>query len=144
MQPASTDPPPSLGDAAYGPDPLSSDALYQIDFKGNCVEVRHLKSFELSASASEAIWDEALALCRMHNCKSVLRVGPPPIRQMTALEVVAAGSRLDIPGLKVAYCWDDYRPDKVNALFATYAMENEVTVRFFCDYEAAIEWLTKD
>lgn len=135
---------PAWGDWIYTSDPVSSGVLYEINFKGDYVEVRHLKSFELTASLSEAIWDEVLALCKMHRCKSVLRVGPVPIRNMTAVEVAAVASRLDIPGLKVAYCWDDCRPDKINALFAGQAMENEVTVRFFCDSDAAIEWLVGD
>jgi hypothetical protein len=135
---------PTSKDWTYTSDSPSSGALYEIDFKGDFVEVRHLKSFGLTASLSEAIWDEVLALCKMHDCKSVLRIGPLPKRHMTAVEVAAAGSRLDMPGLKVAYCWDDCRPDQINALFASQAMENEVTIRFFCDSDAAIEWLTKE
>jgi len=136
--------PAFLGDWVCTSEPISTETLYEITFKGDYVEVRHLKSFELTASVSEAIWDEALALCRAHNCKSILRIGPPPIRDMDPAEVVAVGSRLDIPGLKVAYCWDDYRPDRIAALFATQAMENEVTVRYFCSTEAAVKWLAED
>jgi hypothetical protein len=136
--------PESWGDWRYSLDSLSNAAGYEINFNDGYVEVRHLKSFALTASVAEAIWDEVLAVCRMRNCKSVLRVGPLPIRTMTASEVAAAASRLDIPGLKVAYCWDECRPDRINALFASQAMENEVTVRFFCDPDAALEWLKKE
>jgi hypothetical protein len=117
--------------------------LYEIAFKGGYVEVQHLKSFELTSSVAEAIWDETLALCRTHDCKAVLRIGEPPVRGMDPAEVVAVSSRLDIPGLKVAYCWIDYRPDKINAIFASRALENDVRVRFFCDREGAVQWLTE-
>lgn len=144
MQPTYADSAVLFGDWIYTSEPASTDALYEISYKGDYVEVLHLKSFKLKTSVAEAIWDEALALCRAYDCQSILRSGLPPVRGMAPADVAAVGARLDIPGLKVAYCWDDYRPDKINALFATQAMENEVTVRFFCDCEAAIEWLSSE
>lgn len=126
------------------PAELSTVELYEIALKSGYVEVRNLRAFALTASLSETIWDETLALCNAHNCKAVLKIGPPPVRRMKPDEVVAVGARLDIPELKVAYCWDDYRPDKVAAVFATSAMNKGTTVRYFCSAEAAVQWLTED
>jgi hypothetical protein len=122
---------------------MSTVPPYQITFMGDYVEIRHLKSFDLTRSASAEIWNETLALCKAHGCGAVLRIGPPPRRVMEAQEVIAAGSRLDLPGLKVAYCWEGYRPDKTAALFATHALENGVTVRYFADPDAAVDWLAQ-
>jgi hypothetical protein len=122
---------------------MSTDAVYEITFTGDYVEIRDLKSFALTASVAQAIWEEALTLCRVHKCNAVLRVGPLPERHMGIEDVAAAGSRLDIPGLRVAYCWEDFRPDKIAALFATHAMERGVNVRVFAGSQNAIEWLTE-
>src|SRR4051794_1296390 len=92
---------------------------FTTEFCGEYIYVRHAEGFEINSQSAKKLWLTLADECKAHNCRRVLREGAPSGRNMTWLEVYnsAVQAAKLVPGIRVAYCFENYAEDELTRFF---------------------------
>lgn len=65
---------------------------------------------------------------------------------MSSIDAVTSGGqalREGLFGIRAAFCWQDFKPDKLSELFVTSAATRDVEVRRLPDEQTGLAWLAQ-
>jgi hypothetical protein len=116
---------------------------FTTEFCGEYISVRHAEGFEITSKSAKKVWLTLADECKAHNCRRVLREGAPSGRNMTWLEVYnsAVQAAKLVPGIRVAYCFENYTEDELTRFFKIVTSNRGVEIEFFSDRREALRWL---
>ena len=116
---------------------------FSIEFRGDYIYVIHAPDFEITPDSKARLWSALAVECETYNCRRVLTEGKRVRREMSFLEVFDSAKQLSniIPGLRLAFCFENYPQDELTGFFKTAASNRGVKINFFSDCREALGWL---
>lgn len=114
-----------------------------VEYKGEFIEIRYPKNYELTRRNADAAWELVADACRQYSCNCVLIVTEQPRREMSMVDVFGSAVQAAEAAavLKLALCFVGYETDDLSDFFKTVAFNRGATVEFFSNCGDALEWL---
>jgi hypothetical protein len=120
---------------------MSTD--FSLEFTGKYIHIIHAPDYEISPESNEKLWKELSQASKKYKCLKIFAEGATQKRRVTSLDAYQSGAQAAeaIPGLKLAICIYEYKPDETTQFFKNVAFNRGANIEFFNDKKKALKWL---
>ena len=120
---------------------MSTD--FSLEFNGKYIHIVHSPDYEITPESNDTMWKALSEACKKYKCLKVFAEGPTQKRKLSSLDAFQSGSQASqsIPGLKLAICIYEYKPDETTKFFTDVAYNRSAFIEFFSDKQKALDWL---
>jgi len=115
---------------------------FELTFRGSYIHIKLAENYEITPQGLAKIWEAVAEAAQKYDCKKVLSEGNIHSRRLKAWDAFGSGEQAsEIPGMRHACLFYNYRPDDITEFFKTVSSNRGSYIEFFNDKAAALKWL---